>query len=254
MIELKKSEWKQVRNVYETTNISMKDLAAKFGIKYGTLKVHKNRNKWQRTIQPSKKVTKNVTNVTPKSNEVTDKVTVTELDKSGLTPKRQKFCLLYLKYYNATKAYHEAFGAKMNTSSVEGCRLLNNPKINAELTKLRHHQINQLHIDRSNVLKKLVKMYFANIGDYIKFGNQTAEDINTGEKYKRSYVYFKNQDDVDTDPVAEIHIGKDGSEVKLPDKTKIAKLLLKYLPAPINNNVKSDTLISALEDGLKKKK
>lgn len=47
-------------------------------------------------------------------------------DNDELTDKQKAFCLYYLQRYNATWAYHKAYGGSYNTAHTNGPRLLTN--------------------------------------------------------------------------------------------------------------------------------
>jgi len=89
--------WDNVREEWETSKITLKDLAAKHNIKLGTLKSRKSREKWSRGAT-QKDATNYKKVATPKM--------IIESDE--LNDKQQMFCLYYLEYFNATKAIYES--------------------------------------------------------------------------------------------------------------------------------------------------
>lgn len=44
------TDWKKIRKEYETSKVTMKDLAEKHGVKYSTLRSRKNRESWQQGV------------------------------------------------------------------------------------------------------------------------------------------------------------------------------------------------------------
>ena len=49
------------------------------------------------------------------------------LNNEELTEKQRLFCLYYVRWFNATKAYQKAYGCDYTTAMVNGCKLLSNP-------------------------------------------------------------------------------------------------------------------------------
>ena len=230
---MKKIKWKRIYKYYLNHRISLKSLASKFGVKYGTIKARKFRHHW-------------------KSNRVSAKSMAEQLDQSNLNGKNKLFCALWLKDYNATKDYRKVYHCKLSTAQVNGSRLLRRPKIQKQLTKLRREQVANLHIDKSDVLRQLISEFFADPSDWLKFGHRTCVDPETHERYQRSYLYFRNQPLNDDQLLNGVKLGRDsGATVQLPDKARLAGLLLDYLPNPANHNYHKDTLIMALMKSVK---
>lgn len=94
-------------------------------------------------------------------------------------------------------------------------------------------------------MKEYVKQAFADITDFVEFGNDevAVTDINeqgvmeavldpvTGEPviYKTSFVSLKDNSEVDDSLIQEVKKGKDGVSLKLYDKQKAMLELMKYL-------------------------
>lgn len=72
--------WEQIREEWETSNITLKDLAEKHGVKESTMRSRKNREKWQRNATQRKKATQ-------RKNVATRK----ELIKNGKDPVTGQF-------------------------------------------------------------------------------------------------------------------------------------------------------------------
>jgi phage terminase small subunit len=62
----------------------------------------------------------------PKSEKVAPKIITELMNNDELTDKRKLFCLYYLQWFNATKAYQKAFEVDYKTANVNGARLLVN--------------------------------------------------------------------------------------------------------------------------------
>lgn len=234
--------WDLIRQEYENSNITMKALAEKYGVKDSTLRSRKNREKWQRNAtdknatQRINVATKKQQNKTQKKNKATTKEPVIEND--DLTDKQKLFCIYYIKYFNATKAYQKAYGCDYTTAMASGSRLLRNVKVSEEIDRLKAEQANELKIDVRDVLQKYIDIAFADITDFVDFGRETVTDAETGLEYEVNKVKFKYSSEVDGTIITEVKQGKDGVSVKLADKMKALEMLSKYFDLLSENDKK----------------
>lgn len=234
--------WDLIRQEYENSNITMKALAEKYGVKDSTLRSRKNREKWQRNAtdknatQRKNVATKKQQQKAQKKNKATTKEPVIEND--DLTDKQRLFCVYYIKYFNATKAYQKAYECEYTTAMVNGSRLLRNAKISDEIDRLKAEQANELKIDVRDVLQKYIDIAFADITDFVEFGRETVTDAETGLEYEVNKVKFKDSSEVDGTIITEVKQGKDGVSVKLADKMKALEMLSKYFDLLSENDKK----------------
>jgi phage terminase small subunit len=121
--------------------MKLKDIAEQLELSDSQIRKWKNQDKWDEQLNGN--VTKSKGNVTKQkqSNKVIKKEpVVSELvvsDDNELTDKQRLFVAFYVKSWNATKAYKKAYECGYNTAMVEGSRHLRNPKINAEIIRVR---------------------------------------------------------------------------------------------------------------------
>ena len=234
--------WDIIRQEYENSNITMKALAEKYGVKDSTLRSRKNKEKWKRNAtdknatQRKNVATKKQQNKTQKKNKATTKEPVIEND--DLTDKQKLFCIYYIKYFNATKAYQKAYECEYTTAMVNGSRLLRNAKISEEIDRLKAEQANELKIDVRDVLQKYIDIAFADITDFVEFGRETVTDAETGLEYEVNKVKFKDSSEVDGTIITEVKQGRDGVSVKLADKMKALEMLSKYFDLLSENDKK----------------
>ncbi|MEH7157462.1 terminase small subunit [Neobacillus drentensis] len=230
--------WDEIQKEYETTNITLKALAEKYGIKLGTLKSRKSREGWSR--DPT------IKNATPKKKKVAkpkkDATVQPVILSEDLTDKQKLFCLYYLKYYNATKAYKKAYDCAYSTAAVNGNGLLKNTKVVSEIERLKGEQMRGLFLDGMAVLQKYIDIAFADITDFVTFyrrDEQTGENevlLNPDGTVKdiipklisSNEMYFKDMDEVDGTIISEVKKSKDGITIKLHDKMKALEVLTKY--------------------------
>jgi phage terminase small subunit len=227
--------WDDIRNEYESTDITLKALADKHGIKIGTLKSRKSRDGWLR--DPTKKdATKIEKDATPSKRMQPPKVVILNED---LTEKQKLFCLYYIKYFNATKAYQKAYDCDYFTANANGSRLLVNASIKNEINRLKSEQQQTLFLDSRAVLQKYIDIAFADITDFVEFGQEKRPELDhnleplideNGDEvtYSYSYVNLKNDVEVDGTIITEVKKGKDGVSVKLADKMKALDKLSLY--------------------------
>lgn len=205
--------------------ISCKQIAEKYGVAQSTVRGWKARYDWDN-----------------------DKIDYLVDDDNKLSDKQKLFCSYYIQRFNASWAYHKAYNSSWPTAYANGSQLLGNTMIKTELDKLKQFNAEQLHITQLDIIRQLVKVAFADLGEYVDFGSKPAVDDN-GHEYQRSYVYFKEKDEVDTTMIKEIHIGQNGPEIKLQDQIKAYELLLKSLPESHNTDITNDNAIENIITG-----
>ncbi|MBT2735147.1 terminase small subunit [Bacillus sp. ISL-7] len=230
--------WDIIRKEYESTDITLKALAEKYGIKLGTLKSRKSREGWSR--DPTKKV------ATSKKKKVADKKKDASIKpvilSEELTDKQKLFCLHYIKYYNATKAYQKAYGCSYDAARTEGSKHLTKPNIRKEIERLKAEQQQGLFLDSLAVLQKYIDIAFADITDFVTFYRRDVKTeqmevlLNPDGTVKEivpklettNEMFFKDMEEVDGTIISEVKKSKDGITVKLHDKMKALEKLEKY--------------------------
>lgn len=239
--------WEEIRLEWETTKITLVALAEKYDIKLGTLKSRKSREKWSR--DPSKKVAtikKDATQkvATNKKQPTTEQREEKEpvIMNDELTDKQRLFCIYYLKYFNATKAYQKAYGCSYESAMVSGHHHLRKPKIRREIEKIKEERTAEKLLSVDAVIQKYIDIAFADITDFAEFGkkpvsvskvivgfDEDKEPIYEEQIQHYNYVDFKDHKEVDGTIITEVRQGKDGVAIKLADKMKALEMLTKYL-------------------------
>ena len=115
------TDWKKIRQEWETTDITFIDLAEKHNIKTSTVRSRKNREKWQRNDNATQR--KNV--ATRKKNDAKKKEPIADevksvMENDDLTDKQRLFCLYYSRSFNATKSYQKAYKCTYATALTNG--------------------------------------------------------------------------------------------------------------------------------------
>lgn len=229
------TNWEEIRSEFESSDITMKALAEKHGVKASTLRSRKTREGWTRD-KPKKTQQKKKRDATQrnKTKNVATQQVIEELNNNNeLTDGQKQFCLLYLRYFNATKAYQEAYGVDYKTANASGSRLLAKDSIQRELKRLKEAQRSELYIDSLDIKKQWLKQAFADITDYVTFGRETytRENELTGELEEVPYGFVlpKESEEVDGTLIQEVKQGRDGLSIKLYDKQKALQELMKLM-------------------------
>lgn len=237
-----KPNWQQIRKEWETSKITFKDLAEKHNVKLGTLKSRRSREKWSRDATSKKDATLSK-KMQPKKES---KEPVVESD--NLTEKQRLFCIYYIKYFNATKAYQKAYECAYSTARVEGHRHLANPNINAEIDRMKEEQTTDLKLGVRDILQKYIDIAFADITDFVTFGTSeiVQKDEYSGEPLTNedgepltdyvTRIHLVDSDEVDGTILTEVKEGRDGISVKLADKMRALEMLSKYFDLLSNSD------------------
>ncbi|WP_191556601.1 terminase small subunit [Metabacillus idriensis] len=216
--------WDEIKKEFESTDITLKDLAEKHGIKDSTLRSRKNREKWQRN------------NATQRGNVAPQRAAKKEskpivVESEDLTEKQHLFCLYYVKSFNATQSAIKA-GYSANTAHVQGPRLLGNVRVAEEIRRIKRDMTQGVFIDAMDVLNKYIKIAFSDINDYLTFGRREIEIDRDKEgnpiTTEVNYVQFNESGNVDGSVISEVKQGKDGVSIKLEDKMKALEKLSLY--------------------------
>lgn len=216
-------DWENIEEEYKYTDLSMADLARKHNVNPSTLRSRRTREDWQKD-RGTEEERQRIWDEKNATNEVIEHLN----RNSGLNDRQKKFCLLYLKYFNATKAYQESYDVPYNTASTSGSRLLANDKIKAELTRLKEAQAKELYLDSLDIKKEWMKQAFSDITDFVEFGQEEYETVNSeGEVVMKMGSFLRLREDVEVDGsmIQEIRQGRDGVSVKLHDKQKAMEKL-----------------------------
>ena len=227
---MSKPNWDEIRREWESTNKTYKELESQFNVKSSTIRSRKNREKWQRnennnaTQQKKSVATKNKKVATRKNNKKYEEKPIAENDE--LNDKQRLFCVYYIKYFNATKAYQKAYECDYFTAKTNGSRLLTKANINSEIDRMKEEQTNELKLDVRDVLQKYIDIAFADIGDYVERGDDGF------------FVKVKPLDQMDTSIISELSNTENGIKLKLADKMRALDMLAKYTDLLSDNQQK----------------
>lgn len=207
-----------------------KDIAEKYGTTINTVKSWKKRYAWSRGegAHKEEKVCTQKSKGAPKKEAPIDDGTKATLQNDDLTPEQQMFCIYYSRTFNAAQSYQKAYGCSYESAIANGSRLLTNDKVRAEIERLKEIKRQQIVAGADDIVELQMRIAFADIGNYVSFGQKEVTDIETDETYMVSVVDLKESKNTDTQLIQEVKRGKDGVSVKLADKQKAIDWLSKY--------------------------
>lgn len=202
------------------SGMKYKDIAKKYNVSINTVKSWKKRYGWERK-KYAHKIEKVCTQNKEKKTVVADEVKQV-VSNNELTDKQRLFCVLYTKCFNATKAAIKA-GYSKDTAMEQGYQLLQKTSVKNEIQRLKQNRLNREMLNESDIFQKYMDIAFADITDFVEFGNEEIEIVDkNGQEHiiKVSNVNIKNDNEVDGTIISEVSKGKDGVKVKLADRMK----------------------------------
>lgn len=257
--------YEQAKEMY-LRGLKLVEISKNLEIPEGTVRRWKSTHNWdsERSDKKSERSDKKKTKKSELENEFSDQVAVL-CENSDLSDKQRLFCCLYIKYFNATKAYQKAYQCGYETALVAGPRLLGNVRIKNEIQRLKQNRLNKEMLAAEDIFQKYMDIAFADITDYVEFGREKVQvmgafgplyekDENTGEKIpitkEVNVVRFVNSKLVDGTIISEVKQGKDGASIKLADRMKALQWLSDHLDIANDEQKAKVALLKARTDRL----
>ena len=223
----------KARKLYKD-GMKLVEIADRLKVPAGTVRRWKSTYHWDGEHQSERSEKKSERSENKKS--VTKRAVADEvkqvIQNTDLTDKQQLFCIHYIRCFNATKAYQKAYGCDYATALVNGSRMLGNARIKDEILRLKQDRLNREFLSESDIFQKYMDIAFADVTDFMEFGNEDVDVIlDTGERktITVSHVNIKNDADVDGTIISEVSKGKDGVKVKLADRMKALQWLSDHM-------------------------
>lgn len=256
--------WERIREEYETTNKTLKEIAEEYNFSPGTVRSRKHREGWEKRNATKKKTAtqrKKKKAALPKKTPKLRREKIIEdvvIENEDLTEKQRLFCIYYVKYWNATKAYQKAYDCSYQTANVRGPTLLGNVSVKQEISRLKKLITSGVYLEAMAILQKYIDIAFADITDFISFGQKevpvnTNDDMGNESTKIVNFIDLKDSSIVDGTIITEVSQGRDGIKVKLADKMKALDKLDKYFdlfPDKFKRKIESEKL-KLLEERLK---
>lgn len=229
----------EARKLYKG-GMKLVEIASQLDCSAATIRTWKNRYKWDangnETFQNKNETIRNVSKKNAPKKQSEEKAVADEvkqvIQNTDLTDKQQLFCIHYIRCFNATKAYQKAYGVDYATAASIGYRLLEKDGVKQEIHRLKQDRLNREFLSESDVFQKYMDIAFADVTDFVEFGNEDVDVIlDTGERktITVSHVNIKNDADVDGTIISEVSKGKDGVKVKLADRMKALQWLTDHM-------------------------
>jgi len=220
--------------------LANKQIAEALGENEKVVAVWKQRDKWNVVQQKNQCCATNKQNVpAPNTRSKNEKK---EADKEPeLTEKQVLFVAEYLTDFNATRAAMAA-GYSKKTAKQIGYENLTKPYIQEEVKRQTELVTSSLGITSQRVLLEYLKIAFADISEYVTFGQREVQVMGAfgpiyegkGKNKKPvmktvNFVDFKSSAIIDSTLISEVRQGKDGVSIKFHDKMKALEKVEKYL-------------------------
>lgn len=219
------------------SGMKQKDIAEKYGVSINTVKSWSRRHEWTKKSAPKK------SRVHPK--KVAEKKAKKMVDENKeLDEKRQLFCIYYLKYHNAAKAFLKVRPhVKYASACVMANRWRKEPLIKKEIDRLKKERFTEALLDPQDIVQKYIDIAFADLNDYLEYGRETVQVMGAFGP-----VMIKNDDGTETPLMKEINIvkfkdsaycdgtilsevkqGRDGASIKLSDRMRALDWLADHM-------------------------
>lgn len=223
----------------------LKDIAEEIGVSESQVRKWKNQDNWNGNVtnkkgngneSKKKKVEETVEDIEEDVKSV--------MENTELTDKQKLFCVIYVRCFNATKAYQKAYGCSYAVANAEGYKLLVNPRVKAEIQRLKQNRLNREMLSQDDIFQKYMDIAFADITDFVRFGQEVVlvmgafgpvqvTNPETGQKETLTKlvnsVRFYDSDQVDGTLISEVRQGRDGASIKLPDRMKALEWLTAHM-------------------------
>ena len=208
------------------------EIAKQLGLPEGTVRRWKSTYHWD-SERSDKKASVRKNKHTKSHKEKAIAVDVEQvIGNPDLTDKQRLFCLLYVRCFNATKAYQKAYGVDYRTAQSNGYQLLTNTYICSEIQRLKQNRMNRELLSEHDIFQKYMDIAFADITDYVSFGTREVKYTDKEGKEQTAKVPFvdlKESCGVDGTLVREVKQGKGGTSIKLEDRMKALDWLADHM-------------------------
>lgn len=227
------------------SGMKLVDISRQLDVPEGTVRRWKSIYKWEseRSDKKSERSERKRAKKERQEKQIAEDVSMV-MENPDLTEKQRLFCVLYVRCFNATKAYQKAYECTYETAAAVGYRLLENVGVKTEIQRLKKNRLNREMLDEHDIFQKYMDIAFADITDYVSFGREKVpvmgafgpvmvKDEETGEKVglmkEVNTVRFRESSDIDGTIVTEVKQGKDGASIKLADRMKALQWLSEHM-------------------------
>lgn len=227
------------------SGMKLVDISRQLDVPEGTVRRWKSIYKWEseRSDKKSERSERKRAKKERQEKQIAEDVSMV-MENPDLTEKQRLFCVLYVRCFNATKAYQKAYECTYETAAAVGYRLLENVGVKTEIQRLKKNRLNREMLDEHDIFQKYMDIAFADITDYVSFGREKVpvmgpfgqvmvKDEETGKRVELmkevNTVRFRESSDIDGTIVTEVKQGKDGASIKLADRMKALQWLSEHM-------------------------
>ena len=200
------------------SGMKYKDIAAKYGVTLNTVKSWKQRYAWDKKGVHTKKENEEKV-CTQKKDASAKKKTLDDgtretFENKELTPEQQLFCIYYIRSFNATQSYLNAYKCSYNVANCEGYKMLLRPAVKAEIDRLKDIKRQHIVASEEDIVELQMRIAFSDIGNYAGFN--------------KNYVTLKQSSETDTQLIKKIKEGPTGVSIEIEDRQKAINWLTKH--------------------------
>jgi phage terminase small subunit len=232
--------WKKIRAEFETTAITLKELADKYNISAGTVRSRKKREGWNKTGSATGNAVKKATQRKQRGKAKDFDITPDDVTET-LTEKQRLFCFYYLKNHNATQAAIKAGYTERYPSEV-GYGLLQKTAVRAEIERLKRIRNAAIMLTSDDIVERNMQIAFADITDIAEWdvkeipldidANACAQIVK-GKRLKaykfNTSVVIKASKQIDGGLIKEISQTEHGIKIKMEDRRAALEWLANYM-------------------------
>ncbi|MCR0166829.1 terminase small subunit [[Clostridium] innocuum] len=200
----------------------LKDIAKAVSKRDSDIRKWKSLDKWDEELKGNAPKQNNGIKKPPKTELLPEEIET--LNNEELTERQRLFCLYYVRWFNATKAYRKVYDCDYTTAMTNGSMLLRNTKIQEHIQAIKDAKIKQAMYTAEDFFQKMMDIAYSDATDFLSFGRRINEK--TGLEY--NYVDFLDSSEVDGTLIQEVKQGKDGCSIKLVSKEFALKWLDKH--------------------------
>ena len=218
---------------------TLSSIAQELGLPESRIRKWKCEDKWEQNSKGAFRLQKKERSFSKKLDK---KLNQAVEQNEELTEKEKAFCLHWVKSFNATAAcraagYDTAYPAQV------GWELLQKPRIQAEVQRLKELRNMAMLGSAEDVLALHWRIAFGDLGDFVDWGRMEVpvmsafgpvmvqapgSDEKVPLKETINDVRFKESAQVDTQLVSKVKIGRDGASIELRNADKSMAFLERY--------------------------
>lgn len=152
-----------------------------------------------------------------------------------LTPKQEKFCLVYLETGNASEAYRQAYSTRRmseNSIYVEASKKLKLPNISLRLKKLNEAAVTAAVMTRTEALERLSQFARIDLADLVEFAShELGEDENGSPIIQTAWQVRDSalQDPKALAAITELNASRDGIKIKVQSQIQAIQQLGRFM-------------------------